>query len=725
MQPNSRTIGRRNFLKTSGGFALFVGVSGLLPQLISCSDTRAAESAVAKHRLTAWVQLTEDGRIIIYNPAAEMGQGSMTSLPAIFAEEMDADWQLVEVEFSPQIAEIYGSDGWNGDRKVMLSAGSRVTSGYFMSMRKAGAQARLIMIHSASGLWDVPADELNTETGYVVHQASNRRISYAELVPHLNLPDPLPEAELGALRKPEDFRLIGTSLPRTDIPAKTTGTAQFAIDIRLPGMVYGVLERGRVHGAPPTLNNETAILKMEGVLKVVRFDYGIGILATRLEQALAAKKALDISWGPTQAQGFSSHDAYAGYEALAATNKSGQVLTEKGDFKSAWQKASRTYTADYRNDYVYHAQMEPLNAVVQLTEDLKNAKVWVGSQQGFDEKLGVPDALGIDPDNVTIELQYLGGGFGRRSMTDFVTECAILARELPGTPVKLIWTREDDLTYGAYRPMSLQRLKACTDASGKITGFYHCVVGDGGHLVASGIRNDHYDIPNQFAEWREASHGIRLKHWRAVGHGPNKFAIECMIDEVASDHGADPVAFRRNLMSKSPRALATLEKVAEMANWGGPVEKGRARGIAFLERSGSLASGVCEISVNQNTGKIHVHRFWNALDAGIVVQPDNVKAQMEGGILMGISSVLKEQITIENGQVQQSNYDDYPLLRMDEIPEAVETALIPSKEPPQGIGESGTPLVACAIANAFFSLTGKRLRHLPFTEERVLKVLKG
>ncbi len=243
--------------------------------------------------------------------------------------------------------------------------------------------------------------------------------------------------------------------------------------------------------------------------------------------------------------------------------------------------------------------------------------------------------------------------------------------------------------------------------------------------MASGIRNEHYDIPNQFAEWREATHGIRLKHWRSVGHGPNKFAIECMIDEIAAGEGRDPVDFRRQLMAISPRALATLEKAAEMARWGGAVPDGRARGVAFLERSGTLSTGICEISVDRASGLIRVHRFWNALDAGIVVQPDNVKAQMEGGILMGISSVLKEQVTIEGGKVQQSNFNDYPILRMQEVPESVETALIASGEPPQGVGESGTPLVAGAIANAFFSLTGKRLRHLPFTPARVLEALKS
>jgi isoquinoline 1-oxidoreductase beta subunit len=271
--------------------------------------------------------------------------------------------------------------------------------------------------------------------------------------------------------------------------------------------------------------------------------------------------------------------------------------------------------------------------------------------------------------------------------------------------------------------LSLQRLKAATDRSGNITAFSHYIVGDGGNLVASGIKNDHYNIPNQYAEWREVSHGIRLKHWRAVGHGPNKFAIEAMLDDIAADQKVDPVSLRRKLMVNSPRALATLEEAARLANWYGPRQEGRGKGVAFLERSGTLSTGVCEISVDTKSGKIRVHHFWSAHDAGIIIQPDNVKAQIEGGILMGIGSVLTEQITLVDGEVQQSNFDDYHILRMGDIPDSVETSLIPSDGSPQGVGESGTPLVACAIANAFFDLTGKRLRHLPFLPERVLAVL--
>ncbi len=719
-----RTVSRRQFLKTSGGVALFIGVSGLLPQLLSCKDDKKLKTLLEKHRLTAWVQITEDGQIIIYNPAAEMGQGSMTSLPLIFAEEMDADWSMVSVEFSPQETEIYGSEGWAPGSKLMFTVGSRTTKSYYPVMRKAGAQARYVLVYSAARHWEVPVEEITTSNSTVMHEGTNQKLTYGELVPYLTMPEQLPDISEGDLKDPRDFKLIGSQIVRKEIPAKVDGSAQFAIDLNFPDMVYGVLERGNLHGATPTLTNEDEILALNGVLKIIPFNYAIGIVATTLEAALAAKSQLQINWSEAQASGYNSQDIYPQYEAIANQKQKGKVVNEVGNTESATQKAAKTYAVDFRNDYVYHAQMEPLNAVIKVAEDLKSAEVWVGSQQGPDTKLGVPAILDIPPEKVNVHLQYLGGGFGRRSMNDFVEECAVLAKEMAPLPVKLIWTREDDVTYGAFRPLSLQRLQASVNGQGEITALAHCVVGDGGHLVASGARNDHYNIPNQLVEWREAKHGVRLKHWRAVGHGPNKFAIECMLDEVAYDQGMDPVDLRRKLMSVSPRALATLEKAAEMANWNSPAVNGRAKGVAFVEH-GSLGTGICEISVDRNTGKIRVHNFWVALDAGVVVHPDNVKAQMEGGIIMGMSSVLKEQITIVDGRVQQSNYDTYPLLRIEDIPDSIETEIISSSEIPEGVGETATPMVAGAIANAFLKLTGKKLRHLPFTPDRILDVLNS
>ena len=725
MNTTTPSIDRRQFLKTTSGVALFIGVSGMLPLAISCKNEKDIQLQLEKHPLTAWVQISEDGEITIYNPAAEMGQGSMTSLPVLFAEEMDADWSKVKVAFSPQDVAIYGTEGWRPGTRILMSAGSRVTKSYYEVMRKAGAQARYVLLASAAKLWNVPMAELRTDQGYVINTQDNQKIGYGELIPYLEMPETLPDFTPEQLKQPKDYRLIGKDVPRTEIPAKVDGSAQFAVDMRLPDMVYGVLERGNLHGAKPTLTNESDILAVKGVLKIVPFDYAIGIIASSLEQAMAAKKLLKIDWSDAEATGFNSEEIFSEYEKIASENKKGKTITEIGNVQQALKSAARTYTVDFKNDYVYHAQMEPLNSVVQVAEDMQSAEVWVGSQQGGDGKLGVPEALGIPPENVTIHLQYLGGGFGRRSMTDFVVECVALAKEMAPRPVKLIWTREDDLTYGAYRPLSLQRLTASTDNQGNITSLSHCVVADNGNLATSGIRNAYYDIPNQFAESRGISRGIRLKHWRAVGPGPNKFAIEALLDDIAMDQGIDPVELRRKLMVKSPKALATLEKVVEMANWDTPSAAGRAKGVAFLERSGTLGTGICEISVNRNTGKIKVHHFWSAIDAGVIVQPDNVKAQMEGGILMGMSSVLKERITMVDGRIQQSNFHNYNLLRFEDIPETIETEMIASTGHPQGVGESGTPLVACAIANAFLKLTGKRLRHLPFTPDRVLAVLNS
>ncbi|MEH6769756.1 xanthine dehydrogenase family protein molybdopterin-binding subunit [Maribacter arcticus] len=717
-------MGRRQFLRSSGGVALFIGASGLLPSFLSCTDTKGVERQLTKHDVTAWVRITEDGHITIYNPAAEMGQGSMTSLPLVFAEEMDADWSKVNVEFSPQEADIYGSPGWQPSTKLMFTVGSRTTNSYYSVMRKAGAQARYVLLHSAAAHWKVPVDELTTGPSEILHEKSDQKIGYGALVPYLTMPETLPDFSASGLKDPKDFRLIGSQIPRTEIPEKVDGSALFAMDLRMPNMVYGVLERGELHGAKPTLTNEAVILAMEGVLKIVPFDHAIGVVANTLEAALLAKKALDIQWSDAQAKGFNSQEIYPTYAKMASAPQKGKTFNEIGDVDRALRTAVKTYEADFKNDYVYHAQMEPLNAVVQVAKDGQSAEVWVGSQQGPDTKLGIPNLLGIPHEAVKVNLQYLGGGFGRRSMNDFVVECSSLAKAMAPQPVKLIWTREDDVTYGAFRPLTLQRLKVSTDAQGNLTGFSHCVVGDGGNLVASGTRNDHYAIPNQWVEWREASHGVRLKHWRSVGHGPNKFAIEAMLDEVAHDQGMDPMALRRKLMANAPRALATLDKVTQISDWNAPLPEGRAKGVAFVEH-GSLGTGVCEISVDRTTGTIKVHRFWIALDAGVVIQPDNVKAQMEGGIIMGISSVLKEQITVVDGQVQQRNYDDYQLLRMQEVPDSIETVILPSAEHPEGVGETATPMVAGAIANAFLRLTGKRLRHLPFTPERVLDVLNS
>ena len=720
--PSTQHMSRRAFLTASGGLTLGITAFALVPRLFAEDQEEYGAANLIKKQITAWVRIETDGQITIYSPAAEMGQGSMTALPIILAEELDAYWGKVKIEQSPIEPDTYGFPGW-GSSKRMITVGSITVMRYFDAMRQAGAQARFILLDSVARKWDVPISELSTKPHKVVHKKSGREVDYGEITSFLSMPDEIPEIPADQLKKPADFRLIGKVNVRYELPEKVNGKAKFAMDVRLPDMVYGIVERGKVHGAKPKLLNEDTIREHAGVIDLVKLDYGIGIVADSWQTAMDARKKLKIEWSKdTLASSHSTEKAWEKYKSIAEGGDKGRILNESGNFAAASQSAAKNYHSDYLNEHVYHAQMEPLNAVASVSADGSSAEVWVGTQSAGSVKSSVSQALGISEDQVNFHQHFLGGGFGRRSIQDSVVEAALLSKAV-AKPVKLIWTREDDVHYGMYRPMSLQRMKATVDSQGKLTGFSHTIIGDGSGLLASGARNEFYDIPNQHLELRGTQTGLRLKHWRSVGHGPNKFAIEGFIDEIATDQQVDPYEFRRNLMKDHPRALATLEKVAEMSKWGSPLKAGRARGIAFGERSGALCSGVCELSVDKQSGKIQVHHFWVAVDAGIVIQPDNVIAQIEGGIIMGMSSVLTEKITVKNGEIQQSNYNDYPLLRFKDIPESIEVAIMPSAEAPMGIGEASTPLVGAAIANAFGALTGKRLRHMPFTPEQVLKVL--
>ncbi len=711
---------RRSFLKNSGGVALLIGGAGILPQIVSCKNESEIINAVNENGVSAWVQLTKEGLITIFSPATEMGQGSMTALPIIFAEEMDADWDKVSVEFAPQDADLYGRDlKWKG--RSMMTFGSTGVMSYYSILRQAGAQARYILLSSAAKHWDVDIKKLTTGPSKIIHKESNREMSYGEVVSFLEIPSNIPTIPDDQLKDPKDFRLIGSVTPRTDIPYKVNGTAQFAMDVKLPDMLYGSINRGRLHGAKPTLKNEGKIKEMPGVVGVYDIGYGIGVVTESVTEGFMARHFLEIDWSKSDASGFNSADAFDTYDKVLEDGKSGKEMHNEGDVKLARESAANTYVFDYKNDYIYHGQQEPLNAVARVAEDGASAEVWIGTQNGVDTAADIAGALGISVASVTVHQQYLGGGFGRRTLSDYGVEAALLAKEVAPRPVKLIWTREDDLQYGMYRPASLQRMEAFTDEDGNLTGFTHDVVGDGVRLIADGSDINGYKIPNHKVVMHIVPHGIRVKHWRAVGHGTNKFAIECMMDEIAAEQNTDPVEFRKKILE--PKPLATLEKVATMANWGKSLPSGRARGVAFLERSRTFSSGICEISLDRSSGKIRVHHFWSAHDAGVVIQPDSVVAQMEGGIVMGLSSIFNEQITIVNGEAQQSNYNDYPIIRMHDLPETIETEILKTTTPPAGIGESSTPLVACAVANAFFAMTGKRLRHMPFTPARVLEAL--
>lgn len=717
MGENKKGISRRQFLTATSGVTIMVSGYYLMPGMLIKDGKASPNAELVEKKVDVWVRLMSDDRMIIYTPAAEMGQGSLTSVPVILAEEMDADWSKVTILNSPIDAEKYGV-GWRpGGRKNMVTAGSRTVRSYYQPMREAGAMIRQALLQNAAKKWQVKVEELTTKPGIVLHTKSNRELRYGEIAEFGNF-EILPDASNVKLKNPKDFRLIGKVMPRNDIPSKTNGTAIFGMDVQLPGMMYGFINRSPVHGAKPKLINESMILEMEGVQTVVKLDHGIGVVAKTLETGLKAKNQMQINWSDAPASSHNSEKDMAMYSQKGAAEKS-----KEGDVNAAMATAEQKYESTFSNAYVYHAQMEPLNAVVSISSDKQNAEVWIGSQAPDGAQAAIAKALGIDQKKVKVNQLFLGGGFGRRSLSGYAVECANLAM-IVDAPVKLIWTREDDISYGAFRPQVKHFLKAGVDKKGKIVAWDHSAIGPGGGLSSGGRNITHYDIPNWIFNRKEIDHGIRTKHWRAVGHGPHKFAIETFIDQIARSQNKDPYVYRQEMMQGNERARHVLERAAQISNWDPTPKDDMAMGIAFADRD-SFSCGVAQISLNRKTGVIRVHNYWCALDAGVVVQPDNAVAQVEGAVTMGISSVLKERIDFKEGKVQQSNYHDYPILKMSEAPKSIKVSFIDSDEAPDGLGEAGLPAVGGAIASAFAALTGKYLYDMPFTPDRVLKALNS
>jgi isoquinoline 1-oxidoreductase beta subunit len=709
---------RREFLKASGGLAFAVVATSdgltLLPE--------AHAQQIGKN-INAWVRIAPDGTVTILSAGAEMGQGSMTSLPLIVAEEMDADWSKVRIEFAPADAATYGYSINNA--KAMAIVGSRAVMLYYNDLRTAGAQVRKVLLANAAERWKVPVSSLRTDNGAVI-DASGRKMTYGEIASFATVPSPLPAVDKTELKDKSKFRFIGKEVPRRDTPLKVNGSARYAIDVDLPGMVYATAKHSPVHGGAPESWNDAQVKAMKGVIGTLKLKDGVAILADTFPHAMEARKALQVKWKTGKAAGFDSeailNENYRKVHADPAAKT--QVLGTRGDAKQAFVGASKRFKSEYFSDYGYHAQMEPLNAVARLNAAGDRVEVWEGTQAPDRSREEVAEALGFKPEQVTLHQCYMGGGFGRRSLGDYAAECALIAREAK-RPVKLVWTREEDLQHGMFRPQAFQCLEAALDAEGKVNGWSHCVVGDGGVLLQTGIRPVYYGVPNQHLEARGVSHGIRLKHWRAVGHVFNVFAIESFVDEMAVAQGMDPLEFRLQKMHLTPRARAVFEKVAQMSDWKAPRPQGRALGMSVSERSGSLGAGVAEISVDRASGKIRVHRVWLAVDGGLVVQPGMARANVESGILYGLSSVLHERVTLKDGVVQQSNFHDYHVMRMSDMPESMEVAFVERDAAPSGLGEIGNPWVAAAVANAFHRLTGKRLKHMPFTPARVQEVLKA
>jgi isoquinoline 1-oxidoreductase subunit beta len=715
---NSTSISRRQVMIGAAGLSFAFVLSAPLARAATFASERTGKA------LSPWVSIAPDGTITIISAATEMGQGSMTSLPLIIAEELDADWSKVRVVAAPPIDAIYGNPGFGG---MMYTAGSNAVRSYYQPLRTFGAQVRRVLLDNAANKLGVPVDELRTEPSTVVHAKSGRRLSYGEIAAFAQVPDKPPEIKPEQLKKTSQFRLIGT--------------APYAIDVQVPGMLYGAVLRAPVEGAAPEKIDEAKARAVAGVIKVIRMPYGVGVVAETPWAAFAAREALihSTTWTKTgKAWGFDSEKGLEDFAAAARDPKAEAAEWSKsGDPRDALATAATTFEAEYRCDYAYHAQMEPLNAVAAVSPAGDSAEVWCGTQSQTTAQEASAKALGIAREKVKLNYLLMGGGFGRRGPrdSDFVVDAVLLAKDA-GRPVKVMWTREDDVHNGRFRPLSAHYLRAGFDASGKLAVYHHRLVGDRvtpffdpvryesrgrkDFILMIGADFGSYEVPHQLVEQLYRDTGVRTAPLRGISWTANKFAVETFIDEIAVKRGTDPVAYRLELI-KDPRARRVVETVANMADWG-KKRDGRGMGFAFLNYSDSLVAGAAEISLERSTGKVAVHNFWCALDCGIAVQPDNVAAQTESSIVYGLGLALMERITIKDGAVEQSNFYDYLIPRMSDVP-PMHIEVISTHNSPTGVGQMATPLVTPAIGNAIAQLTGARLRHTPFTPERIKEAL--
>jgi isoquinoline 1-oxidoreductase subunit beta len=732
---STTTLSRRRFMVGAAGMTFAFVIGGERP---ASAATQAA--SMTGTNFNPWVSIAVNGDISIIAPATEMGQGSLTSLPLILAEELDADWSKVVVVPAPPIDKIYGNPGLWG---VMLTAHSLSVAGYFTLLRTFGAQVRAVLLDNAAKHWGVPRAELITEPSVVVHAKSGRRIGYGEIAAFAEVPATAPEIKPSDLKKPLEFRLIGHDVMRIELPTKVNGSAIYAIDVQVPGMIYGAILRSPVYGGAPDKVDDAAAKAVAGVIDVVRLPYGVGVLAKTPWAAFDAKSALEsgVTWQRSgKAWGF---DSDKGLDAFAADARDlNMPMTvdwyKQGNAEAALARAATVIKAEYRCHYAYHAQMEPLNAVASVSAAGDTAEVWCGTQYPTAAQAAAARALDIPAERIKLNYTLLGGGYGRRGdyAEEFVVDAVLMSKSAQ-RPVKVIWTREDDVHNGHFRPITAHYLRAGLDASGKLIAYHQRLVGDRvlpfedpdffhanhdrDYQLMGGIELTCYDIPNQYGGQIPRDTGVRTGPLRGIGDIATKFVAEAFLDEVALKRSVDPMQFRLELLKITPRGQKVLQRVAEMADWSRKRDN-TALGCAFIVYNDTLISGVAEVSVDHATGGIKVHNFWCAVDCGIAVQPDNIIAQFEGGIVYGLGLALTEEISVRDGAVQQNNFYDYRVMRMNDLPD-IHVEVIPTDNHPTGVGQMPVPIVTPAVNNAVARLTGVRLREAPMTPERVKKAL--
>jgi isoquinoline 1-oxidoreductase beta subunit len=711
--PRNRT--RREFLRTSavatGGLVLAFTVPG------ANRFARGQQAPAAPFAPNAFLRVGEDDSVTILLSHSEMGQGIWTALSMLIAEELDADWSKIKVQHAPA-APAYAHTAFG----MQLTGGSSSTWSEFDRYRQAGATARSMLVAAAAARFGVPASDCRTENGFVI--AGTRRARFGELAgaaARLTAPATV------ALKDPKDWKIIGKPTRRLDTPEKTTGRAEFGMDVQFPGLLTAVVARGSGFGATVKSFDATAAMAVPGVRKVVRVPSGVAVVADHFWAARLGRDALTIEWNPAPTASLDSTGLREQYRQLAATK--GTSAASRGDAAGTMTSAARTVEAEYAVPYLAHAPMEPLNCAVRIERG--KCEIWTGTQfQSMDQQVAAR-ITGLAPAQIEIHTMFLGGGFGRRAnpTSDFVSEAVHVAKAA-GAPVKTVWTREDDVRGGYYRPAFLHRARIGLGPDGLPVAWDHVLVGQsivagtpfeaamvkGGidSTSVEGVADSPYlkDIPNVRVDLHSPRTGIPVLWLRSVGHTHTAFVMESLIDELAKSSGKDPVEYRRALLKAHPRHLGVLNLAAEKAGWGTAVPQGRARGIAVHESFGSWVAQVAEVSAESN--RLRVHRVVCAVDCGVAVNPESIAAQMESGIVFGLSAALHGALHLKAGAVQESNFHDYRVLRMNEMP-VVEVHIVPSSEKPGGVGEVGVPPIAPAVANAVAALTGQRLRELPLT----------
>ncbi len=717
---NAFNKGRREFLRVSA----LAGGGLLLGFAVPVKRGFANDSREQNFTPNAFLQITPDGTVTVISSKSEMGQGIYTGLALLVAEELDADWNRVRVEAAP-VADVY-KHPWFGRQ---ATGGSTSIRSEYDRYRRAAAGARMMLIAAAAQRWQVPAATCRTEAGRVLHDASGQSATFGALASAaatMQAPNEI------TVKSPDQFRLIGRRQQRLDTPVKVTGEAEFGLDVSVPGMLTAVIARPPLTGAQLQSYADSETKKIRGVRGVMAVRAGVAVLGDSFWEAKRGRDALRMEWDDGPYAGLSTAQLREKYARLA--EQPGRETYRSGNVEAAFKEAETVIEADYELPFLAHACMEPLNCVADVRAD--RAYIWNSTQSQGRAQQAAADLTGLPLEAIEVHTTFLGGGFGRRDASDFTAEAVELSMKV-GKPVRVVWTREDD-THGAYyRPMNLARLRGGLDREGRPVAWTHRLVGASilhaeGHwdpdedvnavdpTSVDGAANIPYTIANQAVDYHPVDDGIRIHWWRSVGSSVNGFVVESFIDEMAAAAGEDPFEFRRTLLKNSPRELGVLELAADKAEWGTPLSQGRARGIAVHQFGGSYVAQVAEVSLGSN-GEPRVHRVVCAVDCGVALDPDNIRAQMESGIAYGLSAALYDEITLKEGRVEQGNFHDYRVLRISEMPE-VETHILESGAALGGIGEAATPPIAPAVTNALYALTGTRIRRLPITRTQLANI---